>query len=32
MIETQTGKKIKRLRSNNGGEYTLDPFFENMLG
>lgn len=28
MIETQTGRKIKRLRSDNGGEYTLDPFME----
>lgn len=28
MIETQTGKKIKRLRSDNGGEYTSNPFHE----
>jgi len=28
MIETQTGRKIKRLRSNNGGEYTSDPFLK----
>ncbi|KAL5850870.1 hypothetical protein ACOSQ4_008883 [Xanthoceras sorbifolium] len=26
MIETQTGKKIKRLRTDNGGEYRSDPF------
>ena len=26
MIETQTGRKIKRLRSDNGGEYKSDPF------
>ena len=26
LIETQTGCKIKRLRSNNGGEYKSDPF------
>ncbi|KAL5776174.1 hypothetical protein ACOSP7_009100 [Xanthoceras sorbifolium] len=26
MIETQTGRKIKRLRSDNGTEYTNDPF------
>ena len=28
MIETQTGRRIKKLRSDNGGEYTSDPFFE----
>ncbi|CAL5356634.1 unnamed protein product [Camellia sinensis] len=28
MIKTQTGRKIKKLRSDNGGEYTSDPFFE----
>ena len=28
MIVTQTGKKIKKLRSDNEGEYTSDPFFE----
>ncbi|KAL6227384.1 hypothetical protein ACLB2K_001342 [Fragaria x ananassa] len=28
MIETQTGQKIKRLRSDNGGEYKSDPFFK----
>ena len=27
-METQTGRKIKRLRSDNGGEYRSDPFFE----
>ncbi|KAE8692180.1 putative ROP-interactive CRIB motif-containing protein 6 [Hibiscus syriacus] len=27
MIENQTGRKIKRLRTNNGGEYKSDPFF-----
>ena len=26
MVENQTGKKIKVLRSDNGGEYTSDPF------
>lgn len=26
MIETQSGRKIKRLRSDNGGEYKSDPF------
>ena len=25
-LELQTGRKIKMLRSNNGGEYTSDPF------
>ena len=25
MVETQTGGKIKRLRSDNGGEYKNDP-------
>jgi transposase InsO family protein len=28
LIETQTGRKIKRLRSDNGGEYMSDPFFK----
>ncbi|KAM1649747.1 hypothetical protein ACFXTN_002536 [Malus domestica] len=28
MIENQTGKKIKVLRSDNGGEYTSDPFLK----
>ncbi|GMP53679.1 hypothetical protein CsSME_00019075 [Camellia sinensis var. sinensis] len=28
MIETQTGRRIKKFRSDNGGEYTSDPFFE----
>ena len=28
MNETQTGRKIKKLRSDNGDEYTTDPFFE----
>ncbi|PSS08126.1 Endonuclease [Actinidia chinensis var. chinensis] len=28
MIETQTGRKIKKLRSDNGGEYRSDPFFD----
>ena len=28
MVENQTGKKIKVLRSDNGGEYTSDPFKE----
>ena len=28
MVETQTDRKIKRLRSDNGGEYTSDPFME----
>ena len=28
MIEIQTGRKIKRLRSHNGGEYKSDPFFK----
>lgn len=28
MIETQTGRKIKKLRSDNGCEYTSDPFFK----
>jgi transposase InsO family protein len=28
MIETQTGRKIKRLRSDNSGEYTSDPFLK----
>ncbi|KAH9793297.1 hypothetical protein KPL71_004477 [Citrus sinensis] len=28
LVETQTGRKIKVLRSNNGGEYTSDPFLQ----
>ena len=28
MVERKTGKKVKVLRSDNGGEYTSDPFFE----
>ncbi|KAE8703105.1 hypothetical protein F3Y22_tig00110474pilonHSYRG00127 [Hibiscus syriacus] len=28
MIENQTGRKIKRLRTDNGGEYKSDPFFD----
>lgn len=28
LIETQTGRQIKRLRSNNGGEYRSDPLFD----
>ncbi|KAH9699088.1 Integrase catalytic domain-containing protein [Citrus sinensis] len=28
LVETQTGRKIKILRSNNGGEYTSDPFLQ----
>lgn len=28
MIETQTDRKIKRLRSDNGGEYKSDPFMQ----
>jgi len=31
MIETQTSRKIKRLGSNNGGEYTSDPFLKICL-
>ncbi|KAE8674962.1 hypothetical protein F3Y22_tig00111708pilonHSYRG00377 [Hibiscus syriacus] len=27
MIENQTGRKIKRFRTENGGEYKSDPFF-----
>ena len=27
-METQTGRKIKSLRSNNGGEYTLGVFVD----
>ena len=26
MVETQTGKKVKSLRSDNGGEYVSKPF------
>jgi len=28
MVENQTGRKIKRLRTDNGGEYKSDPFFD----
>ncbi|KAH9717385.1 hypothetical protein KPL71_021793 [Citrus sinensis] len=28
LVETQTGRKIKVLRSDNEGEYTSDPFFQ----
>ncbi|KAH9679174.1 CCHC-type domain-containing protein [Citrus sinensis] len=28
LVETQTGRKIKILRSDNGGEYTYDPFLQ----
>ncbi|KAH9771353.1 Integrase catalytic domain-containing protein [Citrus sinensis] len=28
MVETQTGRKIKRLRSDNGGEYKNDQFLQ----
>ena len=28
LVETQTGRKIKVLRSDNGGEYTYDPFLQ----
>ena len=28
MVETQTGRRVKTLRSDNGDEYTSDPFFE----
>ena len=28
MVETQTGRKIKCLRTDNGGEYTSDPFMK----
>ncbi|CAN1285750.1 Retrovirus-related Pol polyprotein from transposon TNT 1-94, partial [Linum perenne] len=28
MVENQTGRKIKKLRSDNGGEYKSDPFLE----
>ncbi|KAH9805146.1 hypothetical protein KPL71_002341 [Citrus sinensis] len=28
MVETQTGRKIKRFRSDNGGEYKNDPFLQ----
>ena len=27
-VETQTGRRVKTLRSDNGGEYTTNPFFE----
>ena len=26
MVETQTGRRVKRLRTNNGGEFKNDPF------
>ena len=26
MVETQTGRKVKRIHSDNGGEYKNDPF------
>ena len=28
LVETQTGRKIKVLRSDNGGQYTSDPFLQ----
>jgi len=28
MVETQTGRRVKTLRLDNGGEYTSDPFFQ----
>ena len=28
LVETQTGRKIKVLRSDNGGEYISDPFLQ----
>ncbi|GFZ19218.1 hypothetical protein Acr_27g0009570 [Actinidia rufa] len=28
MVENQTGRKIKKLRSDNGGEYRYDPFLK----
>ncbi|KAH9667138.1 Receptor-like protein 14 [Citrus sinensis] len=28
LVETETGRKIKVLRSDNGGEYTSDPFLQ----
>ena len=28
MVETQTGQKVKRLRSDNGGEYKNDQFLQ----
>ena len=28
MVENQTNRKIKKLRSGNGGEYTYDPFLK----
>ena len=28
MVENQVGKKIKKLRSDNGGEYTSDPLVD----
>ncbi|KAL9448289.1 hypothetical protein AB3S75_015711 [Citrus x aurantiifolia] len=28
MVETQTGRKVKRLRSDNGGEYKNDQFLQ----
>ncbi|KAB2627324.1 hypothetical protein D8674_020942 [Pyrus ussuriensis x Pyrus communis] len=32
MVENKTGKQIKILRSDNGGEYTSDPFFKLTRG
>ena len=26
MVQTQTGRKVKRIRSDNGGEYKNDSF------
>ena len=28
MVENQTGRKIKRLITDNGGEYKSNPFFD----
>ena len=28
LVETQTGRKIKELQSDNGGEYTSNPFLQ----
>ena len=28
MVEIQTGRKVKRLHSNNGDEYKNDPFLQ----
>ena len=30
IIEKSTGRKIKVLRSDNGGEYTSDPFLQHV--